>query len=121
MRYLKQFIIGSSSIVFLPFFYLAQNIKLKTYNYYEYTLIAPLWFGIWNVISIIISEYLGLSTRIRFILISLITYLCATGYATYNNVYDFTDNQWYKYYLSMLIIYYTVWNIVIYNIEKIIS
>ena len=53
MKYLKQFVIGSSYLVFFPFFYSVKNNQpKKTYNYYDYTLVSPLWFGIWNIISL---------------------------------------------------------------------
>ena len=62
MTYLREFIVGSSYFVFLPFFYIVKNSKIKrNYSYYQYTLVAPVWFGIWNIISLIIAEYFGLS------------------------------------------------------------
>ena len=63
MKYLKEFIIGSSIMVVLPFYYIVYNSKSKkTYSYYLYTLAAPLWFGIWNIISLIIAEKFNLSS-----------------------------------------------------------
>ena len=60
MKYLKQFVIGSSYLVFAPFFYAVENNQpKKTYDYYNYTLIAPIWFGVWNVLSLILSDFLN--------------------------------------------------------------
>ena len=57
MKYLKEFILGSSYLVFLPFYYTVYNSQSKkTYSYYQYTLAAPVWFGLWNIISLIIAE-----------------------------------------------------------------
>ena len=121
MKYLKQFVIGSSYLIVAPFFYGFYKLKRKTYSYFNYTLVAPLWFGLWNVISLIIAEYLNLSLRMRFFLVSIITYLCVMLYNLYNNVYNFTKNEWYKYYILILFAYMFTWNIMIYYIEKLMS
>ena len=51
MKYLEQFIVGSSWAATLPFFYKVGRIE-KNYSYYAYTLLAPLWLGLWNVFSL---------------------------------------------------------------------
>ena len=62
MKYLKEFIIGSSYPVVVLFYYMVHNYQSnKNYDYYEYTLIAPIWFGLWNIISLLISEKYKLS------------------------------------------------------------
>ena len=119
MKYLKQFIIGSSFLVFSPFYYAVQNNQpKKTYDYYTYTLIAPIWFGVWNIISLILAQQFNLSMRERFLLISIISSLSIMGIATYLQSYNFTKEEWKKYYMYIFIKYVLVWNIVIYNIEK---
>ena len=119
MKYLKEFILGSSFIIFAPFYYTFYKIKKE--SYYNYTFIAPLWFGIWNVISLIISEKFNLSIRSRYIIISFISYLTVISYATYSEYYKFKKKDWCRYYIIMLITYLLVWNVVIYNTEKLIS
>tara|TARA_Y100000591_G_C21760073_1_gene659648 strand:- start:804 stop:1169 length:366 start_codon:yes stop_codon:yes gene_type:complete len=121
MKYLKEFIVGSSLLVFFPFFIGFHKLKKQETSYFNYSLLAPLWFGVWNVISLYIAIYFNLSIKKRFLLISLITYSIIISYATYNKVYDFTKKEWYIYYFGMLILYLFVWNIIIYNIEKLIS
>ena len=119
MKYLKQFVIGSSFLVFSPFYYAVHNNQpKKTYDYYTYTLIAPVWFGIWNIISLILAQQFDLTMRERFILISLISSLSIMSLATYLQSYTFTKEEWKKYYLYIFIKYMIVWNLVIYNIEK---
>lgn len=119
MKYLKQFVIGSSYLVFLPFFNAVQNSRPeKTYSYYNYTLVAPIWFGIWNIISLIIAEYLSLSLKLRFLLISIISSFSIMTIAKYLNSYNFTNAQWKKYYLHIFIKYLIVWNFIIYSLEK---
>ena len=121
MKYLREFIIGSSLPVSIIFLYGFYNLKRKNYSYFNYSLLSPLWFGLWNVISLIIADKFKLSKRYRFLLISLLTYCIIITYITYNNVYDFTKIQWYLYYIGMLFAYLFIWNVVIFNLDKYIK
>lgn len=118
MNYLKQFVIGSSFIVFAPFFYAVQQNKFKTYDYHTYTLVAPVWFGLWNIISLILAQVFDLSLRERYILISILSSISVMLIATYNNAYNYTSNEWLKYYLHIFIKYMIIWNLIIYTLEK---
>ena len=98
MKYLKQFVIGSSFIVFAPFYYAVQNNQpKKTYDYYTYTFIAPVWFGVWNIISLILAQQLQLSMRERFLLISFLSSFSIMSIATYFKSYNFSPEEWKKY------------------------
>jgi hypothetical protein len=119
MKYLKQFIIGSSYLVFVSFYYAVQNNQpKKNYDYYDYTLVAPVWFGLWNVLSLIIAESLGLSTEHRFLLISILSSFSIMTIATHLKSYNFTKKEWNDYYLHIFLKYLVTWNFVIYNLEK---
>ena len=119
MKYLKQFIVGSSYLVFSPFYYAVHNNQpKKTYSYYKYTLLAPVWFGIWNIISLMLAEYFNLTMKMRFLIITILSSMSIMAIATYLKSYNFTKKEWLKYYLYIFIKYMLVWNIVIYNIEK---
>lgn len=119
MTYLKEFILGSSYFVFLPFFYIVKNSqKERNYSYYHYTLVAPLWFGLWNIISLIIAEYFGLSKRLRFLLISIISYISILLFVSYFQTYKMSPHEWRKYYISQLVRYLLIWNIVIFYLDK---
>lgn len=118
MRYLKQFIIGSSCITFAPFFYAAGKIKDKEYSYYNYTLVAPLWLGLWNVISLIIANYLGLSMRNRFLMLTLITYSLSIIIVKYLNAYKYTREEWNRYYVRLFIRHFIMWNIFVFYVEN---
>lgn len=119
MKYIKQFVIGSSCLVFFPFYYSVKNSQpKKTYSYYNYTLVAPIWFGIWNIISLIIAEYFNLSNRLRFLLISIISSLSIMCIAYNLKSYNFTKNEWLKYFGYIFIKYLFTWNITIFLLEK---
>ena len=59
---------------------------------------APIWFGLWNVISLIIAENYGLSKRMRFFVVSIMSYLGILAIAKGFKTYNFTDAEWKKYY-----------------------
>jgi len=117
MKYLKEFIIGSSIMVVLPFYYMVYNYQpKKTYSYYLYTLAAPIWFGLWNIISLIIADKLKLSKRLRFLTISIISLLSIYFIAQF--YYDKTKKEWYFYYFQQFIKYMIIWNIIIFYLDK---
>ena len=122
MKYLKQFVIGSSYLVFLPYFYAVQKSQSKkNYTYFQYTLIAPIWLGLWNVISLVIAERYNLSMRMRFLVVSIISSICIMLISTYFKTYDFDKKEWMKYYFYIFIKYLIIWNVVVYNIEKLLE
>ena len=119
MKYLKQFVIGSSYLIFAPFFYgVKNNQPKKTYDYYNYTLIAPVWFGIWNIISLYLAEVFNLTLTQRFFLVSILSALSVMTIATNLKSYKFSKKEWEKYYFNIIAKYLFIWNIVIFNIEK---
>lgn len=119
MNYFKPFVIGSSYLVVAPFFYAVKNNQpKKTYSYYNYTLIAPVWFGLWNMISLYLASAFKLSLQMRFLVISVLSSLSIMIIATHLKSYNFTKEEWYEYYLYIFVKYLIVWNIIIYNLEK---
>ena len=99
-------------------YYLVQNNHKKKFSYYGYTFKAPLWFGIWCIISLIISEYFNLSNRLRFFIVSILSSLLIIISAKYINNYNYTDKEWVYYYIRIFILYMVIWNVIIYNINK---
>ena len=149
MKYLKSFIIGASFPVSVLFYILVydqmEKIKKKNpayynevttretpflwsiiwpenykfYTYFRYTLQVPIFFGILNIISLVIANHFKLSLRIRFITIGIISWFLMMIRQTINNIYNFkTRDQYIRYYLIMFVLYMFIWNIVIYNLEK---
>ena len=116
--YLKSFVIGSSYLVFLPFFVGVKNDSTKKYSYYHYTLVAPLWLGMCNMFSLFLANTFKLSLRKRFLAISILSSLSIITIATLDKSYDFSKKGRLQYYLGTFLGYMFVWNIVIYNIEK---
>ena len=119
MKYLKQFVIGSSAFAIVPWLYF---IKLtdtkKNYKYKDYVKIIPITLGLWNVLSLIIAEYFRLTYRMRFIVITFINWITNNLSVYYNNYYDFTRTELIQYYIYVFIKFFIHWNVVIYNVEK---
>jgi len=119
MKYLKQFVIGSSAFVFLPFLYtVAFNTPKKNYSYENYSLLAPIWFGLWNVISLIIAEHFGLTMKMRFLIISILSCLSIISIVNILKSYNYSNEELINYYIRIFIRYMITWNIVIYYLEK---
>ena len=117
MKYLKEFIIGSSFPVVVLFYYMVQKHQPnKNYSYYHYTLLAPLWFGIWNILSLLIAEKYKLSNRWRYFIISILSLF--TIYIIAQNFYNKTKEEWNYYYTQQFIKYMITWNLIIYYINK---
>lgn len=119
MKYLKQFVIGTSVLVVWQFLYAVHNLgKKKTYSYYHYSIIAPLWFGLWNVISLLLAEKFNLSSRARFLLITPITFLISILIVKTIGAYNYSQSEWVQYYIRLFIRHFITWNIIIFYLEK---
>ena len=119
MQYLKPFVIGSSALVVFPFYYAVHyHQPKKTYTYFTYTFVAPIWFGLWNIISLMIADYFNLSLRMRFFIISILSSISIMAIASHFKTYNFTHNEWFKYYTYIFVKYLIIWNIVIFYLEK---
>ncbi len=126
MKYLKQFIIGSCAFISLPNYYSIYNNpatfhhKDRELKYYNMTIETPIRIGLWNVGSLILAESFNLSPPIRFFITTLLHWLATIVYVKYHNLYNYTEYGWNRYYFRLLIFYTIMWNVVIYNLERLI-
>ena len=149
MKYLREFVIGSSYFVVVLFYhavyisiqkkkesdpsyfdtlpekevpFLWNKIWPGSYEYFtffRYTITAPIYFGFWNVLSLIIAELFGLSLRMRFITIGILSSLYMMRFQRVYNIYDFkTESEFRQYNFRIFIRYMLTWNIIVYNLEK---
>jgi hypothetical protein len=117
MQYLREFIIASSPLTTFPFYYLVANYApKKNYSYELYTFLAPLWFGVWNIIA----NNFNLSLKSRYILISTLSISSIIIIAKQYNAYTFDDEEWNKYCFYIVILYSITWYI-IYKLQKLFS
>jgi hypothetical protein len=118
MKYLKQFFSGANIIVVLPFYLAVYYSKNKNYSFFQYSIVSPIWFGLFNVLSYIIAKKYNLSLFQRFTLISTITSIIIMILSTKFKTYNYSKNQWIKYYIGIFIKYMLVWHLLIKNIEQ---
>jgi len=121
-EYIKAFVIGSSFLVFLPFFYEVSHFKQEEFNYdYKtYTFVAPVALGAMNIVSLFLAKQFELSTRMRFLIISILAPTVVVVYAYLNKVYNYTNIQWFNYIWKLYIVYLFVFNVIVYSLNKII-
>lgn len=124
MKYLLQFIIGSNVIIFLMYFIFVNkkiNENKLNFNYFHYSILMPLLYGIINVISKIFQETFKLSDIFRQLLACLITYILLVIILFKYNLYNYNLDEW-KYHLIIVFIHYLFTFLVLINgIEKILT
>lgn len=120
MSYLKSFIIGSSYPSFILFFLAVKNIQknIKNYTYTNYTLVAPVYLGIMNILSLYFAQSFNLSLRNRFMIVGLLSPLIVATFAKFTNSYNYTSKQWKEYYAHIFTEHFLIFNMIIYIIEK---
>lgn len=118
--YLRAFVIGSSCIVFLPYFYAVSNFDPKkfNFNYKYYTFLAPIALGLMNLFSLIIANLFHLSNRLRFLVMSIIAPSMVLFVITYFKIYNYTKSEWESHIIKLYILYFVVFNIIIATLDK---
>ena len=119
---LKSFIIGSSIpafiILFIVVIYLFMN-KEATFNYYRYSIMAPLGLGILSMLSKFISIQYNIKLKTSYFIISLLSALFVSINITLGKgAYNFkSKNRWYLQYLLILIGHLFIYNKIIYSLD----
>ena len=118
MSLIRPFVIGSSYIVFAPYYYAVLHYQpKKNYSYEDYTFVAPVWFGMWNSLSAVLARKFNLTLRQRFALISILSGFSVSSIAFKTKSFKFNRDEWIKYFKYVFVKYIIVWNIIIYNLE----
>jgi hypothetical protein len=119
-EYLRSFVIGSSFLVFIPYFYIVYNFKKKYFNFdYEtYTFIAPPVLGLINIISLFIAKQFNISNRLRYFLTSIIAPTIVLMFVMYFKVYNYSKQDWISHSIKLYLLYIFVFNIIVFNVDK---
>lgn len=119
---LKSFIIGSSIpafiILFIVVIYLFR-IKEAKFNYYKYSIMAPLGLGIISMLAKFISIQYNIKLKYTYLVLSLISALCvAINISLGEGAYNFkTKYRWYLQYLLIFIGHLFIYNQIIYPLD----
>ena len=119
---LKSFIIGSSIpafiILFIVVIYLFK-IKEATFDYYRYSVLAPIGMGLLSLIAKFISIKYKISLQICYFVISLFSALFVSiNISREEGAYNFkTKNRWYLQYLLIFIGHLFIYNSIIYPLD----
>ena len=120
MKYLRAFVIGSSFLVFLPHFIAVARLNEEklNYTYKQYTFIAPLYYGLMNMISLFIALQFGLSSRQRYLLIGTVSPLIVVSFSYSFKTYDYEGEEWLNYSVGLFLKHFLIWNIVVFLLDK---
>lgn len=119
-NYFRAFVIGTSILVVLPHYFAvatADSSKLN-YTYEQYTFIAPLYYGMMNVISLYIALSLSLSRRERYLLIGVLSPLIVILFSHLMQTYSYTETEWFIYAIGLITKHFLIWNIVVFFLDK---
>jgi hypothetical protein len=120
MEYLRAFVIGSSFLVFVPHFIAVAGLDEEklNYTYKQYTFVAPLYYGLMNMISLFIALQFGLSSRQRYLLIGTLSPLLVVSFSYSFQTYDYQGNEWLTYGIGLFLKHFLIWNIVVFLLDK---
>jgi hypothetical protein len=119
---LKSFIIGSSIpafiILFIVVIYLFK-IKEATFDYYRYSILAPIGMGLLSLFAKFISIQYKINLQICYFIISLFSALFVSiNISRGEKAYNFkTKNRWYLQYLLIFIGHLFIYNKIIYPLD----
>lgn len=123
-EYVKDFVIGSSWPVFVLYFYNVASISdnVKNYSYVNYTLIAPIALGVFNVLGHMFAERFNLDRMQRFVLTGLVSAIGVSFYAVLFKAYNFISvNEWLIYFVVLLLLYMVVFTIIVNGLDYLIG
>ena len=118
--YLKSFVIGSSLPVYILFFLSQINANRENFNYSykNYVLLAPLYLGLINMVSLWLAKMFSLSLRGRYLLIGILSPIIVFLIARTWKAYKFSGSDvWWKYFGGLLLAHFLVFNIIVYGLE----
>jgi len=119
-EYLRAFVIGSSFLVFAPFFFFVSrfNPKKINFDYVPYTFFAPIGLGLMNVFSLIIANMLHLSTRMRYLVIGFLAPTFVTFLILFLKAYNYTKSEWFNHIWKLYLFYFFIANVDLYLLNR---
>lgn len=118
--FLRAFVLGTSALIVFPHYLAVANLDPSKLNYtYEsYTFIAPLYYGLMNVVSLYLALAFSLSRRQRYLLIGVVSPLLVASLAYIFKTYPFSPTEWLWYAARLFGMHFLNWNIVVFSLDK---
>jgi len=117
MKSIQHFIVGSSLPVVILHYFLVYYHKKKKYSYFTYSILAPLFLGLLNVLKHYLFKKVTITEVLLFSILSA-NIVFSIAYSL--DKYDFSKKEWMIYYLRMNLLHFYIYNI-IYILEWLIS
>ncbi len=118
-NYLLAFLIGSSWPVSIRFLQAVNENTNKSFGYTQYSMIAPFYFGLMNMLSLSLQRNKNLTNTERFLYITFISMLTVTIVGLLSNPYSFTTiNEWISYWVRLFVGHFTSLFIIVQLLEK---
>lgn len=107
-------------LVFLPHFIAVASLDENkiNYTYKQYTFIAPLYYGLMNMLSLFVALQFGLTRKQRFLLTGSISPLIVISFSYFFKTYDYKEDEWIQYGVGLFLKHFLIWNIVVYFLDK---
>jgi hypothetical protein len=126
MDVFKSFVLGTSILAAIPHLLIVGFIKNKTFDfsYKWYSILAPLYFGLMNALSVMLAKRYNwsLSQRLLYISFISIAFIVSLNYFISSRYYkpysDYKTKDWLMYVLKNGALHLFVFNMLIYHIEK---
>lgn len=105
---IKYFLIATILPIYFLHYYLVYNNKNKNYSFFSYVLIAPLYFGVMNIIK---NKFFS-KKYINNLFITLISSHIVFLFSFLTNKYNYSNFKWFHYYIRLLLLHFYIYNII---------
>ena len=121
-NYLREFVIGSSFLIFFPYFLVVYALTLKNktnYQFSKYVFIAPFVLGMMNVFSLLLANTFGFNTYQRYLVASFLAPTVVAIFSYVSNAYKFTSwQEWSLYFFILYLGYFVMFNLILKHIDE---
>ncbi len=119
---IKSFVIGSSAVIFVPFYIAVTNTPESRIDLKIYAVTASIYFGTMNVLATIIGKVFDLTLFQRLVVIDIISILIVWTLITIDMPYEFkTRGRELLQYVFVAIGHTLAYLVLIYNLERLFS
>lgn len=115
---LKSFIIGSSFPVFILFFLAVRQMdqKIRNFTYQDYTLIAPLYLGLMNILGGVLFQGTN-----RYLYTGLLSGSIVAMIATLLKTYKYSRERWLQYYFHIIFKHVVIYTIIVQSLSQLLE